>query len=290
MPIKKLKNKDFDNIEVRQAIWISRKLPSITSRLGPIQHIDDVKEAIDKFELENDLNRSTIDYLRQQSRTSLISADYFAWILEGDEARILRWLKRRYIPRYIPKYGSDDGFPRIESNCPTSSIYNTFIQSFDVWSALCAAKVDEINSCKRDWAHHILLDKRYKWIDAKNEDQVLWAWQYIQLGQHTKFKNQSIQHYYPINTKEYYESVLSVFDCWMGHPSEMKLSLDEMKKAWAQQKYRKGLNGKKQCTFVLHEDTKKKLDHMATQKDLKLNEMLEKLINAEYLQMFPKKT
>jgi post-segregation antitoxin (ccd killing protein) len=87
--------------------------------------------------------------------------------------------------------------------------------------------------------------------------------------------------YSPINIEEVYSYIQSIYDCCEQY-SQMYDSVRKMKQAWAQQKYRLNLNGRKQSTFVLRAEAKEQLQELARARNINLNQMLETIIEKEY--------
>jgi hypothetical protein len=60
------------------------------------------------------------------------------------------------------------------------------------------------------------------------------------------------------------------------------LLIDKMKKAWSQKKFREKSNGKKPYSISMTQNTKQKLNALAEEHEMKINEMVELLIQNEY--------
>ncbi|WOD09042.1 hypothetical protein [Marinomonas sp. GJ51-6] len=60
------------------------------------------------------------------------------------------------------------------------------------------------------------------------------------------------------------------------------LVIDKMKKAWSQKKFREKSSGKKPYSISMTLNTKQKLNAMAEEKGMKINEMIEYLVQNEF--------
>ncbi|AJP45448.1 hypothetical protein EP12_19825 [Alteromonas australica] len=58
--------------------------------------------------------------------------------------------------------------------------------------------------------------------------------------------------------------------------------MNDFNRAWQQKKHRDNRQGKKACNLVLREEVKQKLDAMAAARGMKLNQLVETLIENEH--------
>lgn len=141
-----------------------------------------------------------------------------------------------------------------------------------------------VERLKSDWSFIYNSRKPFSWLKKDNEDQCRWAWEYMQSygtkqGLMDRPTTGFIQ---PVGLDELYLSIYGAFDTWNTSKESKTLFLQNFNKAWHQKKHRDGRQGKKACNLVLREDVKDKLDEMANIRGLKLNQLVEILIENEY--------
>lgn len=117
-------------------------------------------------------------------------------------------------------------------------------------------------------------NKKLRWLNKSDETQLKWIWGYLN-------ENMPNFPYSPIDIEGMYSYIQSIYDCCEQYSQEYE-SLRKMKQAWAQQKYRLNLNGRKQSTFVLSAEAKEQLQEMARARNTNLNQMLQTIIEKEY--------
>ncbi|HDU3834196.1 hypothetical protein [Citrobacter portucalensis] len=76
----------------------------------------------------------------------------------------------------------------------------------------------------------------------------------------------------------------SIFDQWVGNKSdpEVELFIIKIKKAWSQKKFRDGVANKKVLNTYISKGSKRQLDYLASKNEMKINELIEMLINDAY--------
>lgn len=76
----------------------------------------------------------------------------------------------------------------------------------------------------------------------------------------------------------------SVFDRWVDSKSdaEAELFIIRMKKAWGQKKFRDSVAAKKVLNTYISKGSKRQLDYLASKNGMKINELIEMLINDAY--------
>lgn len=78
--------------------------------------------------------------------------------------------------------------------------------------------------------------------------------------------------------------VHSIFDQWVENKSdaEGELFIIKTKKAWSQKKFRDGVANKKVLNTYISKGSKRQLDYLASKNGMKINELIEMLINDAY--------
>lgn len=76
----------------------------------------------------------------------------------------------------------------------------------------------------------------------------------------------------------------SIFDQWVGNKSdpEVELFIIKIKKVWSQKKFRDGVANKKVLNTYISKGSKRQLDYLASKNEMKINELIEMLINDAY--------
>lgn len=117
------------------------------------------------------------------------------------------------------------------------------------------------------------------WLDRKNTVQCKWAWDYIQNSQYIRY----FKAWPPLNDDETYWAIQAIFDhgSW-EYPDKLNLLMSSMKKAWSQKKFREKSEGKKAYSITMTPKTKDRLDELVLHHELKITEIIEKLIKKEH--------
>lgn len=218
----------------------------------------------------------------------LIHISNFEWVKDNDRACYWLWLKVRTAtePELLADYENIDPrsnlfvYDELNLNISPSSIeerYNCIVSFFDSWRSDPSYKTLFLDNQRNQWGCILRLQRPFKWLDADNEQQCLWAWE--QLSK----RGIPTQHINFITSKEIYHAVFAAFDAWQAHSFDSKeLFLTKINKAWSQKKYRDNLEGKKPLNTYLNEETKHKLDVLSAKNRRKIHEMLEYIIIDAY--------
>jgi hypothetical protein len=204
------------------------------------------------------------------SRSSLIAENEFTWI-ERDNMRLLRWI-------YIQ-------ISELPPNDPPPQLYTNLIRFIDRFNADIDSKREKLQQLKLAWSDHLTYQKDLTWLREDNPDQINWAWKYIIAHPTNLIGRFGLQYYNPTNTRDTLIDIYSIFDR-LGDSDSFHRLYANLKQAWSQQKYRNGLKSekKKQSTYVIRETTKKQLAELAITQNVNINQMLEHIINAAYME------
>lgn len=135
-----------------------------------------------------------------------------------------------------------------------------------------------------------------KWLPDQ-ENVVSWAWDFIK----KYFSNHPltmwgpnatynfVQNTTPLNHAEKLLAVRATFDLWEGDDDSKKLLLMNLNKAWNQKKLRETRVDKKALNTYLKIKTKIQLDELAEHYDMRISDILEKLISQHYRELFQEK-
>lgn len=163
----------------------------------------------------------------------------------------------------------------------TRERFEEIVNFFDRVGQLVEWQIDLVSRLKSDWATIFRARPPFSWLKSNDEGQCRWAWEYISKPSFDQ-NRPSVLHLNPTGTAEMYSSVFAAFDAWRASSSDKRLFLMDFNKAWQQKKHRENRQGKKACNFVLREEVKGMLDEMAARRDMKLNQLVEELIEREY--------
>lgn len=267
------------NYNERQLRWMWRHLQAVGA---PLPHESTVPASQRTVSMANIFASSQnpdglIQGVLDQEKNLLIPDECFKWIDKNDD-RLLIWLLIQ-----IPKYNNTQPLQfqipiHFTGFIPSEQRRNEFILALDCWNATANYKQQSLNNLKMQWGQVTAEDKQTKFLDPKDQDQLTWAWEYL----NKDFK--ALSHLKPINTKEFYVAVMSSIDnMHVQHPAEKKLFIEKMKKTWSQKKYRGSEKAKKMKSFPMLDDVSQMLDECATLHGKKPFEVLEILIRREHL-------
>ena len=250
--------------------WIHERL----NYNGPYISSSEQKRTLIQLHMHNSKeNYERVEDLSRQGESHQLPDEELEWV-ERNNFRLLRWI----IHYCSCLYEADTYIPTLINTQATDlELYDYFVTSLDLWSENLQRKRLTLFHAKSAWSKLLQKDKDLSWLDGQNDHQIEWVWGYLNVNITIPYK------YNPTNSGEMFSYILSIFDCWEGPQAEMQLLQGKMKRAWAQQKYRNNLKDRKQTTFVLSLDTKEQLQKMAKTQNVNLNQMLEYLINKEYI-------
>ncbi|MEP0071853.1 MAG: hypothetical protein ABJE79_04060 [Marinomonas sp.] len=115
------------------------------------------------------------------------------------------------------------------------------------------------------------------WLEDNNPTHWSWAWSYLQNNTQRPLE----QAWLPSNDMEKRAAVIATLDL-SDNVDRKALVIDKMKKAWSQKKFREKSSGKKPYSISMTLNTKQKLNAMAEEKGIKINEMIEYLVQNEF--------
>ncbi|OKP23805.1 hypothetical protein [Serratia fonticola] len=157
-------------------------------------------------------------------------------------------------------------------------------------------KKQVLEKLKDRWKNIYSKPMLLKWLPDE-EEAVLWIWNNLQKVQQEKTSHigglyMSLSApglttwFTPLSHTERHLALRAALDLWDDAPDTKRLFLLNLNKAWNQQKLRQSRTDKKALNTYLKNETKNRLDFMAEQSDLRISDMLEKLINDHYRKTF----
>lgn len=217
----------------------------------------------------------------------LIPISNFEWLENNDRACYWMWAKLRTIVWHQLKDISELSIIPDNANVyeyfnlsltpnNTKERYDCIIKFFDFWTSDYNNKTTFLERKKSEWSTIFKLPKPFKWLDSHGKEQYQWTWEQL--------SKQGIPtlHFNVTSSEELYHAIFAAFDTWQTIPEIRKLFLIQINKAWSQKKYRNNLEGKKPLNTYLNEETKLKLDSLATKNRRRIHEMLEDIITDAY--------
>lgn len=144
---------------------------------------------------------------------------------------------------------------------------------------------------KKQWLRIYSKPLPVKWL-PDNEKDVLWAWEALKKQQQS-LRLRSYRSYPPVKSglsitftpQSHSERALAVraaLDLWDKEPDSKKLFLLNLNKAWNQRKLRESRTDKKALNTYLRNETKMRLDSLASDYGMRISDVLEKLINEHF--------
>ncbi len=175
------------------------------------------------------------------------------------------------------------------------------IFNFFDWIIIPAPPVNHLKSqvmdrLKDQWKNIYSKPVPLKWLPDE-EEAVLWAWNSLKSLQEEKntpnggfsfsLSSPGLSTWFtPLSHSERCLALRGAIDLWDDTPDTRRLFLLNLNKAWNQQKLRQSRTDKKALNTYLKNETKMRLDLLAAHHDIRISDMLEKLINAHYLKTF----
>ncbi|ETX12285.1 hypothetical protein MUS1_01375 [Marinomonas ushuaiensis DSM 15871] len=136
---------------------------------------------------------------------------------------------------------------------------------------------DILNHLKVKWNEIHLNETIVNWLEENNPVHWAWAWSYLQNITQRPLEPAWI----PVNDAEKKAVVIATIDL-SDNVDRKVIIIDKMKKAWSQKKFREKSSGRKPYSISMTLNTKQKLNALAEENGMKINEMIEYLIRNEF--------
>lgn len=185
-----------------------------------------------------------------------------------------------HMPADIPSFYSDTGIP--EPELSPKGLLEVVTAFFDHWLVERHIKHGEADKLRRMWG---ALNQRaemkkspFDFLDGGNSDAIEWCWSYV------KNKMFGINWYRFSATSDSDRRALldSLYQVWECPPDTRKLFMHELRRAWSQRKFRAEQKQRKLFQAYIAPRTKEKLSQLAKERGMKMNEILERLIEDAY--------
>jgi macrodomain Ter protein organizer (MatP/YcbG family) len=185
-----------------------------------------------------------------------------------------------HMPADIPPFYSDTGIP--EPELSPKGLQEVVTAFFDHWLVERHIKHGEADKLRRMWG---ALNQRaemkkspFDFLDGGNSDAIEWCWSYV------TNKMLGINWYRFSATSDSDRRALldSLYQVWECPPDTRKLFMHELRRAWSQRKFRAEQKQRKLFQAYIAPRTKEKLSQLAKERGMKMNEILERLIEDAY--------
>ncbi|CAI8852073.1 hypothetical protein [Kosakonia quasisacchari] len=160
--------------------------------------------------------------------------------------------------------------------------YEWIVSYFDRTGGLISQdKEKNLDDLRYECERAIKKDITLNWIDVKNTEQCMWAYEYLleRMADKNRFNSKRI---HPDNNKsvELYDSCLLLIDLWEGDPDTLRHLLIKLNKAWSQKKLRDRKKDMK--AIYISEPVKNMLDNIAKKNKMAESDLIEEIIKREY--------
>ena len=115
------------------------------------------------------------------------------------------------------------------------------------------------------------------WLEENNPRHWDWAWSYLQNITQRPLE----QAWLPKSDDDKRAAIIATIDL-SDNVDRKALVIDKMKKAWSQKKFREKSTGKKPYSISMTLNTKQKLNALAEEKGMKINDVIEYLVKNEF--------
>ena len=290
-------NESLDALSEREcAFYTDYLIKNIRSTSQKNLRGSSLSERVKKLneELESLINKKRApqnfaSQMRSAFKASQLPSHYFRWIDKKDE-RLCNWAWC-YLKSAIQDTESATTHGALEENpflLLSAKAFATERSSageryLDVLDAFYNGEADTnqqeelLEVLKVKWQEIRFNESIVNWLEENNPTQWAWAWSYLQNITQRPLK----QAWIPTTETEKKAAVIATLDL-SDNVDRKALIIDKMKKAWSQKKFREKSSGKKPYSISMTLNTKQKLNALAEEKNMKINEMVEYLVRNEY--------
>lgn len=159
---------------------------------------------------------------------------------------------------------------------------NCIISFFDIINTTNKQKVIDVAILKNKWQIASQKIDAKLWVDKCDNE---WAWSYLFENIKTGINRPPVWFINRDNSSTIKDCIITLFDLLNEIPPARELILRKMKSAWSQKSFRDKNNGKRAVSVVLPEKIISMLDEVCIKTDRRKNEVITRLIQAEYEQI-----
>lgn len=185
-----------------------------------------------------------------------------------------------HMPADIPPFYSDTGIPEPELN--PKGLLEAVTAFFDHWLVERHIKHGEADKLRRMWE---ALNQRaemkkspFDFLDGGNSDAIEWCWSYVA----NKMLGINWLRFSATSDSDRRALLDSLYQVWECPPDTRKLFIHELRRAWSQRKFRAEQKQRKLFQAYIAPRSKEKLSQLAKERGMKMNEILERLIEDAY--------
>ena len=258
-----------------------------------------IKNTVTKYAQTEPLQNGLLVELDSACGANVLPKDKFDWINESERAAFWLWgyicLSDDLVIWNGFNWGINDGlnwYNRLGlSKSPSNhkERMKLIVLFFDgvIVQAGEGLKYQLMERLKNKWKVKYNNPLPVKWM-PDDEDTVSWVWDnFKNRGDDTVYLSQSgmshfVTWFMPFNHAERLLAVRAALDLWDNDSDSKKLFLLNLNKAWNQKKLRQSRTDKKALNTYIKNETKMRLDILATHYNMRISDVLEKIINETY--------
>jgi len=256
---------------------------------SPAERLKKLNEELDNLIKKNRAPQNFSLQMRAAFKSTQLPSSYFRWLDKKDE-RLCNWLWC-YLKSKTKKTETDpeqDATQESELHLLSEKAFNTergnaserqgdVLNAFYDGEADAQKQQDIIEHLKNKWQEIRPSESIIQWLEDNNPSQWAWAWSYLQ-----NITQRPLEPAWTPNSEsEKKAAVIATIDL-SDNVDRKALVIDKMKKAWSQKKFREKSTGKKPYSISMTLNTKQKLNALAEEKGMKINDMIEYLVSNEY--------
>ncbi|MDH0556996.1 hypothetical protein N7648_18985 [Enterobacter roggenkampii] len=185
-----------------------------------------------------------------------------------------------HMPADIPPFYSDTGIP--EPELSPKGLLDVVTAFFDHWLVERQIKYGEADKLRRMWE---ALNQRaemkkspFDFLDGSSSDAIEWCWSYVA----NKMLGINWLRFSATSDGDRRALLDSLYQVWECPSDTRKLFVHELRRAWSQRKFRAEQKQRKLFQAYIAPRTKEKLSQLAKERGMKMNEILERLIEDAY--------
>ncbi|PKQ50739.1 hypothetical protein CXH12_05570 [Citrobacter portucalensis] len=190
------------------------------------------------------------------------------------------YVSPEHMPANIPPFYSDTGIP--EPELSPKGLLEAVTAFFDHWLVERHIKHGEADKLRRMWE---ALNQRaemkkspFDFLDGGNSDAIEWCWSYVA----NKMLGINWLRFSATSDSDRRALLDSLYQVWECPSDTRKLFVHELRRAWSQRKFRAEQKQRKLFQAYIAPRSKEKLSHLAKERGMKMNEILERLIEDAY--------
>ncbi|MFZ5261799.1 hypothetical protein ACOY7H_02215 [Enterobacter roggenkampii] len=272
-----------------------------------LMHVDESRELVERVDNATLFKESCVNYINKKEMVKYWSAEeFFEKSKREVEGKLipfseLEWIDcerslsfvANYIHAEYKLYANNNNPSLLDIDLPEWSLgsdkggvnYEGLILFIDYQCRVSSFNHirSNLERLKRSW---LRIQKKFSnpfWFsstrhDAKYLADYQWVMSYFDKN---KMINGNVDFWF---VKSMNLKIHSIFDQWVENKSdpEVELFIIKIKKAWSQKKFRDGVANKKVLNTYISKGSKRQLDYLTSKNEMKINELIEMLINDAY--------